>query len=217
MSITKQNIKKMQTLLAAAGLYTDDVDGIAGTNTVLAVQAATNTVCTDKPSASAPVENKPVESEPPKLANYILSENSLQKLKGVHPDLVKVVKRAIQITKMDFAVNEGLRSVERQRQLVKSGASQIMKSNHITGRAVDIVPTPDGGPMNWNDWTNYYVMAEGMQKAAEELGVMVRWGGCWEVINGKTGNPKSWVDAYGARKRAEGKKVFTDGPHFELV
>lgn len=215
MSITKQNIKKMQTFLKAAGLYTDDIDGIPGENTVLAVQAATNVICKpSEPTVSAPVVP---DVEPPKLASYLLSEQSLQRLKGVHPDLVKVVKRAIQITEMDFAVNEGLRTVERQRQLVKSGASQTMKSNHLTGRAVDLVPTPDGGPMNWNDWGNYYVMATAMRKAAEELSVKVRWGGCWEIINGKTGDPKAWVNAYGDRKRKEGKKVFTDGPHFELA
>lgn len=219
MSVTKQNIKKMQTFLTAAGLYTDDIDGIAGENTVLAVQAAANVICPNNtPTVNAPVApSQPSVVEPPKLAHYILSEQSLQRLKGVHPDLVKVVKRAIQITEMDFAVNEGLRSIERQRQLVNKGASQTMKSNHITGHAVDLVPTPNGGAMNWNDWSNYYVMVEGMQKAAEELNVKVRWGGCWETINGKTGSPKSWVDAYGARKRAQGKKVFTDGPHFELA
>lgn len=215
MSITKQNIKKIQTLLAAAGLYKDDIDGIAGDNTVLAVQAATNVICKpSEPAASAPVAP---DVEPPKLASYLLSEQSLQRLNGVHLDLVKVVKRAIQITEMDFAVNEGLRTVERQRQLVNKGASQTMASNHITGNAVDLVPTPDGGAMNWNDWNNYYPMATAMRKAAEELNVKVRWGGCWEIINGKTGNPKDWVNAYGDRKRKEGKKVFTDGPHFELA
>lgn len=214
MSVTIQNIKKMQTFLKAAGLYQDDIDGIPGDNTVLAVQAATNVICPDKPTAEAPVAP---DVEPPKLANYLLSEQSLQRLKGVNPNLVNVVKRAIQITEMDFAVSEGLRTVERQRQLVKKGASQTMKSNHITGHAVDLVPTPDGGPMNWDDWNNYYVMVKAMQKAAEELGVTVRWGGCWEIINGKSGEPKAWVNAYGDRKRKEGKKPFTDGPHFELA
>lgn len=210
--MSKSHVVTAQTALKEAGLYTGIIDGDFGGGSLRAVQQLlTNAV------KAVEILDKSVADKPPQPANYILSEQSLQKLKGVHPDLVKVVKRAIQITKMDFAVNEGLRTVEQQRKYVNAGKSQTMKSNHITGRAVDIVPTPDGGPMNWNDWTNYYIMVEAMQKAAEELNVTVRWGGCWETINGKTGSPKSWVDAYGARKRAEGKKVFTDGPHFELV
>jgi len=55
-----------------------------------------------------------------------------------------------------------------------------------------------------------------MQQAAKELGINVRWGGCWEVINNKSGTAKSWVDNYGAARRKLGKKAFTDGPHFEL-
>ena len=71
---------------------------------------------------------------------YKLSQRSLQNLSGVHPDLVAVVKRAIEITEQDFSVIEGIRSIDRQRELVKSGASQPMNSRHLTGHAVDIAP-----------------------------------------------------------------------------
>lgn len=145
---------------------------------------------------------------------FALSQKSLSNLKGVNDDLIKVVKRAIQISKQDFAVNEGLRTIERQRQLVKSGASQTMNSRHISGHAVDLVPIV-GGKISW-DWRYFYPIAEAMQQAAQELNVKVRWGGCWEVINGKAGEPKQWVDAYGAARRKLGKKAFTDGPHFEI-
>ena len=73
---------------------------------------------------------------------YFLGKRSTDNLKGVHPDLVKVVQRAISITKQDFAVIEGLRSKERQEQLVKEGKSQTTNSRHLTGHAVDIVPWP---------------------------------------------------------------------------
>ena len=146
--------------------------------------------------------------------SYQLSKRSLDRLYGVDPKLVAVVKRAIEISTQDFAVNEGLRTIERQRQLVKSGASQTMNSRHISGAAVDLVPIVNG-KVSW-DWRYFYAIAEAMQKAAKELSVNVRWGGCWEVVNNKTGNPKQWVEAYGQARRKLGKKAFTDGPHFEL-
>lgn len=202
----ESTVKNMQATMKLHGFYDGEANGVwddkSHASFYSIVEAASN--------KSA----KPLIQE--QEQKYKLSATSLQKLKGVHPDLAKVVNRAIQITEMDFAVNEGLRTIEQQRKYYNDGKSQTMQSNHLTGRAVDLVPTPNG-KMDWNDWSNYYVMVESMQKAAEELNVKVRWGGCWEIINGKTGNPKSWVDAYGARKRKEGKKVFTDGPHFELV
>lgn len=105
---------------------------------------------------------------------FVLSQKSLSKLKGVHPDLVAVVKRAIQVTKQDFMVIEGLRSLERQEKLVASGASQTMNSRHLTGHAVDVVPYP----LSW-DWPLYYPIADAMKQAATELDVDLEWGGDW--------------------------------------
>ena len=105
---------------------------------------------------------------------FVLSQKSLSKLKGVHPDLVAVVKRAIQVTKQDFMVIEGLRSLERQEKLVASGASQTMNSRHLTGHAVDVVPYP----LSW-DWPLYYPIADAMKQAAIELDVDLEWGGDW--------------------------------------
>lgn len=105
---------------------------------------------------------------------YKLGQRSLQNLSGVHPDLVAVVKRAIEITKQDFSVIEGVRNIDRQRQLVKSGASQTMNSRHLTGHAVDIAPYP----LSW-DWPKFYPIEDAMKKAAEELEVDLEWGGDW--------------------------------------
>jgi peptidoglycan L-alanyl-D-glutamate endopeptidase CwlK len=117
---------------------------------------------------------------------YKLGIRSLQNLSGVHPDLVAVVKRAIQITEVDFTVIEGVRSRERQKQLVAKGASKTLNSRHITGHAVDMVPWP----VDWNDLERFEIMAEAMKQAADELGVDVEWGGDW--------------------------RTFYDGPHFQL-
>lgn len=219
-------VSQIQTKLKAAGYYHGDIDGIAGKMTVDAVgKALARGICTTQEQIDVKEINKSdptvdenvdklLEPELPNTSGFTLSANSLAKLKGVNPRLDAVVKRAIQISKQDFAVNEGLRTVERQRQLVASGASQTMNSRHIGGFAVDLVPVVDG-KVSW-EWNYYYAIAEAMQQAAKELGVNVRWGGCWEVINNKSGTAKSWVDNYGAARRKLGKRAFTDGPHFEL-
>ena len=81
---------------------------------------------------------------------YQLSKKSLSKLEGVHDDLVRVVKRAIEITQVDFTVLEGVRSKARQAQLVASGASKTMDGRHLTGHAVDLAAYVAGSP-RW-DW-----------------------------------------------------------------
>lgn len=113
---------------------------------------------------------------------------SRSKLKGVHSDLVRVVERAIELTTVDFKVLEGLRSVDRQAQLVRAGASRTMLSRHITGHAVDLGALVDG-KIRW-DWPLYYKIAEAMKTAALELGTPLEWGGDWET--------------------------FKDGPHYQL-
>lgn len=119
---------------------------------------------------------------------FRLSERSLSRLEGVHPDLVRVIKRAIQITECDFAVLEGLRSRERQKELVAQGSSKTMNSRHLTGHAADLGAWVDG-TISW-DWTHYYKIAEAMKQAADELDIFIEWGGDW--------------------------KSFKDGPHWQL-
>ena len=106
---------------------------------------------------------------------YALGQRSLQNLSGVHPDLVSVVKRAIEITEQDFSVLEGLRSLEQQRINVDKGVSKTMNSRHLTGHAVDLIPYP----VSW-DWEYFYPIADAMKQAAEELGVDIEWGGDWK-------------------------------------
>jgi peptidoglycan L-alanyl-D-glutamate endopeptidase CwlK len=119
---------------------------------------------------------------------YNLSKKSRDRLAGVHPDLVKVVERASEITEIDFAVLEGVRSKTRQEQLVKAGASQTMRSRHLTGHAVDLGAYV-AGSVRW-DWPLYHKLAVGVKQAAAELGIPIEWGGDWTT--------------------------FKDGPHWQL-
>lgn len=128
---------------------------------------------------------------------YRLSQRSRGRLTGVHPDLVRVVERAIEITEIDFGVTEGLRSVERQKELVAAGASKTMRSRHLTGHAVDLVAYI-GSEVRW-DWPLYRKIAEAMNRAADELGVNIVWGGDWDDDGDES-------DEHGLR----------DGPHFQL-
>ncbi len=105
------------------------------------------------------------------------SARSEKNLVGVHPDLVRVMRRALEIAPVDFMVIEGLRTVERQRQLVAKGASQTMRSRHLTGHAVDIAPVV-GGTIRW-DWPLYDRLAVAVKQAAREVGVEITWGGDW--------------------------------------
>jgi peptidoglycan L-alanyl-D-glutamate endopeptidase CwlK len=119
---------------------------------------------------------------------YKLGQRSRTRLQGVHPDLVKVVERAIEITTVDFAVLEGLRDPARQKLLVESGASQTLNSRHITGHAVDLGALVDNR-IDWS-WPLYHKIADAMKEAARELNVPIVWGGDW--------------------------RTFKDGPHYEL-
>ncbi len=135
---------------------------------------------------------------------FKLSKRSLDKLTGVHPDLVAVVQRAISRSEVDFTVVEGLRDVERQRKLVKAGASKTMDSRHITGHAVDLAAWV-GGQVRW-DWPLYFKIAEAMRTASVELGTPIRWGGTWGSLTALQGPITQSVL----------HTQFADGPHFEL-
>lgn len=130
-------------------------------------------------------------------SKFILGKVSEANLRGVRPALVSVVRRAIELTSVDFRVIEGVRTEERQRQLVRNGASQTLNSRHITGHAVDCAPLVNG-VIPWNDQSKFKAVSDAMFQAAKELGVKIRWGGDWNE-NGRSNDEK-----------------FYDGPHFEL-
>ncbi len=147
---------------------------------------------------------------------FKLSQRSLDNLNGVDPKLVAVVKRAIELTKVDFGVIEGLRTQERQRELVDKGASQTMASKHVEGKAVDLMAYI-GSRASW-ELNLYDDIADAVKAAAIELDVPVRWGAAWQVsdIRKWQGTMASAMNAYIDERRAQGRRPFIDGPHFEL-
>lgn len=120
--------------------------------------------------------------------SIILGQRSLSRLQGVHPDLVRVVKTAAAMSDLDFTVLEGLRTVERQKQLFAQKATKTLNSRHLTGHAVDIAPMLNG-KVSW-DWPLYHRLAKTIKAAAAAEKVPLTWGGDW--------------------------RTFKDGPHWEL-
>ena len=112
--------------------------------------------------------------------SFKLGKRSLSNLEGVHPDLVKVVNRAIELTQVDFTVIEGLRTKERQAQLLKEKKTTTRKSRHLTGHAVDIAAWVDG-TVSW-DWKHYYIIEKAVKQAASELKIPIQWGGDWKTF-----------------------------------
>jgi peptidoglycan L-alanyl-D-glutamate endopeptidase CwlK len=148
---------------------------------------------------------------------FKLSNRSTDNLIGVNPDLVKVVKRAIELTDLDFGVIEGVRTEERQVELVQQGASQTMKSKHLTGDAVDLLAYI-GARGSWEIYI-YPRIADAMKEAGTELGVKIRWGGAWHIgdITHNVWDSEAMMDDYIDYCAMQGRKPFIDAVHFELI
>lgn len=148
---------------------------------------------------------------------FRLSKRSQDNLVGVRAPLVAVVRRAITLTKVDFAVTEGFRTSIRQRELVAKGASQTMDSKHLTGDAVDLVAFL-GSRISW-ELALYDEIADAMRAAAREENVGIRWGAAWNIpdIRHWTDTMEAAMNFYVDARRGLGKRPFIDAPHFELV
>ena len=109
-----------------------------------------------------------------------LNARSLKLLQGVHPDLRKVVMQCAKTSGMDFIITEGRRTLERQKQLRAAGASQTLRSRHLTGHAVDLA-VKVGGKVRW-DWPLYANLAKEMKAAAKQVGISIEWGGDWKSL-----------------------------------
>jgi peptidoglycan L-alanyl-D-glutamate endopeptidase CwlK len=120
--------------------------------------------------------------------SIVLGQRSLSRLEGLHPDLVRVVKKAAAMSPLDFTVLEGLRTLDRQKQLFNLGATKTLRSRHLTGHAVDLAPMV-GGTVRW-DWPLYHRLAKIIKEAAVAENVPIEWGGNW--------------------------RTFKDGPHWQL-
>lgn len=127
-----------------------------------------------------------MQDDKPQFRFGQISEHNLR---GIHPDLVLIVRRALTLSTVDFRVIEGVRTSERQRQLVRNGSSKTLNSRHLTGHAVDLAPMVNN-QIPWEDWSAFHLVAKAMKQAAKEMELPLQWGGDW--------------------------KTFKDGPHFEL-
>ena len=156
---------------------------------------------------------------------YQLSRKSADKLTRLHPDLRRVIERAIQLTATDFTVLETLRSPQRQSRLISEGKSKTSNSRHL-GRVPAHRPelgavahAADLGALlnnrlSW-DWPGYFQIADAVRQASLELNIPVVWGGCWQKLSANQ-TAEQAHRGYLARKKSSGQPAFADGPHFEL-
>jgi peptidoglycan L-alanyl-D-glutamate endopeptidase CwlK len=152
---------------------------------------------------------------------FKLSKRSLERLKGVHPELVEIVHRAIELTSVDFGVTEGTRTLATQKRYVAAGKSTTMNSKHLPqsdgySHAVDVVAYI-GRNISW-ELNLYDNIADAFKQAAQEKGVTLRWGAAWNVpdITKWSGTMEDAMMYYIDTRRSEGRRPFIDGPHFEL-
>lgn len=150
------------------------------------------------------------------MGKWKFSRRSLQRLEGVKPELVEVTHTALQLSRIDFGVTCGLRTIQEQRELVARGASQTMNSKHITGDAVDVVAYI-GSRISW-ELNLYDDIADAFKAAALEHDVKIRWGAAWNVpdIREWDGTMQDAMDFYIDTRRSQGRRPFIDSPHFEL-
>lgn len=148
---------------------------------------------------------------------FKLSSRSMKKLEGVNEGIVAVVKDAIGITKVDFGVTFGLRTLEEQKKLYESGRSQTMKSKHLEGRAVDLVAY-FGSDISW-ELNVYDDICDAMAEAARKNDVAIKWGAAWSEgdIREYAGTAEDAMNAYVDLRRSEGRRPFIDAPHFEMM
>ena len=121
------------------------------------------------------------------MGKFSFSQTSFNRLKGVHPDLIKVVHLALSMSDVDFGVTDGLRDMKKQEEYIKKGTSKTKNGRHLTGHAVDLTPYDERGqaitgklgndPKNWHYFAS---VARAMKKAALELKIAIEWGGDWQ-------------------------------------
>jgi len=148
---------------------------------------------------------------------FKLSQRSLGRLDGVKNEMHSVVTHAITVSNVDFGVICGLRTEAEQADLVARGASQTMKSKHLTGDAVDLMAYLPGGRASW-ELNLYDDIADAMKEAAVRVGVPIKWGAAWHINDFRDweGTAEEAMNAYIDLRRSQGRRPFIDGPHFEL-
>ena len=101
-------------------------------------------------------------------------KRSRERLKGVDSRIVNVLNELIKI--MDVTIIEGVRSAERQEELLKKGATKVKYSKHMEGKAVDLAPYP----IDWENRDGFHYMGGMIRGIAKQLIIPIRWGGDWD-------------------------------------
>ena len=153
---------------------------------------------------------------------FRLSQRSMDRLEGVHPDMTAVVERAIQLTGVDFGVTQGVRTLDEQKANVAAGRSQTMASKHLLqddgfSHAVDVVAYV-GPDVSW-ELNVYDDICDAFKEAAKEVGCSIKWGAAWSEGDIRTyeGSSEDAMMAYIDLRRSQGRRPFIDAPHFELM
>ncbi len=154
--------------------------------------------------------------------SFRLSQRSMDRLEGVHPDMTAVVERAIQLTGVDFGVTQGVRTLDEQKANVAAGRSQTMASKHLLqddgfSHAVDVAAYV-GSDVSW-ELNVYDDICDAFKEAAKEVGCSIKWGAAWSEgdICTYEGSSEDAMMAYVDLRRSQGRRPFIDAPHFELM
>lgn len=156
------------------------------------------------------------------MNSFVFGPASEKELIGVHSGLVRVVRRALTLSVCDFAVHDGIRTLEEQKRFVAQGFSKTMRSKHLEGKAVDLVPVVEGKLRWW--WPQIYQVAAAMRLAAETEGVRVWWGCVWDRPLNDLAKGVADMGLLALQMKQEGLDYnarhagpdFPDGPHFEV-
>ena len=122
---------------------------------------------------------------------FYFSKRSEAFLNEVNPKLKNIAKEALKITRIDFAIISGKRTIKEQKELVKKGKSKTLNSRHLSGNAIDIAPIDPITGKGKFDRVLALEIATAFYQAAQNQNIKIEWGGTW--------------------------KNFEDIPHFELV
>lgn len=147
------------------------------------------------------------------MPQYRFSQRSIDRLNGVHPELILVASRALQYSPVDFAITEGVRDLATQELYVAQGKSRTLNSRHLTGDAIDVAAYVDGR-ITW-EWGYYEQIAQAFKRAADELGIAIEWGAAWGRKLGDYASAADAMEAYRAERAEVDRKPFMDGPHFQ--
>ncbi len=113
--------------------------------------------------------------------SFSYSQKSRDILSTVDIRLQELFHEVIQ--HVDIRIVEGIRTLERQKELVKTGKSKTMNSRHLGGLAVDFVPMKDGGiSYNINDCVFVAGIIKGIASQMN-LNCKIRLGADWDGDN----------------------------------